>query len=48
LADALRRGVPLPQNAAADARHVATAAVHGLQYPLPGDCTHTATAALRP
>src|SRR5947209_18434334 len=32
LAAALLRDVPLPQRAAADALHIATAAVHGMQY----------------
>lgn len=48
LADALLRDVPLPQKAAADALHIATAAVHGMQYLLTWNCTHIANAALRP
>jgi hypothetical protein len=48
LADALLRDVPLPQKAAADALHIATAAVHGMQYLLTWNCTHLANAALRP
>src|SRR5688572_19684347 len=47
LAEALLRGVPLPQKAAADALHIATAAVHGMQYLLTWNCTHIANAALR-
>jgi predicted nucleic acid-binding protein len=48
LADALMRGVPLPEKAAADALHIATAAVHGMQYLLTWNCTHIANVALRP
>jgi hypothetical protein len=48
LADALLRDVPLPQKAASDALHIATAAVHGMQYLLTWNCTHIANVTLRP
>jgi hypothetical protein len=48
LAEALLRDVPLPRKAAADALHIATAAVHGMQYLLTWNCTHIANAVLRP
>ena len=48
LAEALMRDVPLPEKAAADALHIATAAVHGMQYLLTWNCTHIANVALRP
>src|SRR5439155_12006230 len=48
LADALLRDVPLPQKAAADALHIATAAVHGMQYLLTWNCTHIANVVFRP
>lgn len=48
LAEALVRGVPLPEKAAADALHIATAAVHGMQYLLTWNCAHIANVALRP
>jgi predicted nucleic acid-binding protein len=48
LAEALMRGVPLPAKAAADALHIATAAVHGMQYLLTWNCTNIANVALRP
>ena len=48
LAEALMRGVPLPQKAAADSLHIATAAVHGMQYLLTWNCAHLANVALRP
>jgi predicted nucleic acid-binding protein len=48
LAEALARAVPIPPRAAADAVHIATAAVHGMQYLLTWNCTHIANAALRP
>jgi hypothetical protein len=47
LAEALVRDVPLPDKAAADALHIATAAVHGMQYLLTWSCTHFANVALR-
>lgn len=48
LAEALARGVPLPERAAADALHVATAAVHGVRYLLTWNRAHLANVALRP
>ena len=48
LAEALMRGVPLPEKAAADALHIATAAVHGMHYLLTWNCTHIANVSLRP
>lgn len=48
LADALVREVPLPPRAAADALHIATAAVHGMNYLLTWNCTHIANATFRP
>ncbi len=48
LAEALMRGVPLPEKAAADSLHIATAAVHGMQYLLTWNCTHIANVAFRP
>ncbi len=48
LAEALMRDVPLPEKAAADSLHIATAAVHGMQYLLTWNCTHIANVALRP
>jgi hypothetical protein len=48
LAGALVRDVPLPAKAAADALHIATAAVHGMHYLLTWNCTHIANVALRP
>ena len=47
LATALMRGVPLPAKAAADTLHIATAAVHGIQYLLTWNCTHIANVVLR-
>src|SRR5262245_55107615 len=47
LARALLDGVPLPVRATADALHIATAAVHGMDYLLTWNCTHIANAALR-
>ena len=37
------RDVPLPEKAAANALHIATAAVHGMQYLLTWNCTHITT-----
>ena len=48
LTEALLRDVPLPAKAAADAVHIATAAVHGLQYLLTWNCRHISNATLRP
>lgn len=48
LAEALLRGVPLPEKAAADALHIATAAVHGMLYLLTWNCKHIANVTLRP
>jgi hypothetical protein len=47
LAEALVRGVPLPEQAAADALHIAITAVHGVEYLLTWNCTHIANVALR-
>ena len=48
LAEALLRDVPLPEKAAADAVHIATAAVHGIDYLLTWNCTHIANVTFRP
>jgi hypothetical protein len=48
LAEVLARTVPIPPRAAADAVHIATAAVHGMQYLLTWNCTHIANVVLRP
>ncbi len=48
LAESLIREVPLPLKAASDALHIATAAVHGIQYLLTWNCTHIANVVLRP
>src|SRR5262249_1254707 len=48
LAEALLRDVPLPGKAAADAVHIATAAVHGIDYLLTWNCTHIANVTFRP
>jgi hypothetical protein len=48
LAEALLEGVPLPERAAADALHIAIAAVHGLDYLLTWNCTHIANVTFRP
>jgi hypothetical protein len=48
LAQALMRGVPLPERAAADSVHIATAAVHGMDYLLTWNCNHIGNATLRP
>lgn len=48
LAEELTRTVPIPARAAADAVHIATAAVHGMQYLLTWNCTHIANVVLRP
>jgi predicted nucleic acid-binding protein len=43
----LQKG-PLPQKAAADALHIAVAAVHGLEFLLTWNCKHIANAEMRP
>jgi hypothetical protein len=48
LAAALVRDVPLPAKAVSDALHIATAALHGMQYLLTWNCTHIANVVLRP
>jgi predicted nucleic acid-binding protein len=48
LAEELVRTVRIPARAAADAVHIATAAVHGMQYLLTWNCTHIANVVLRP
>ena len=48
LAAALLREVPLPARAAADALHIAVAAVNGVAYLVTWNCTHIANATLRP
>jgi predicted nucleic acid-binding protein len=48
LAEALLREVPLPDKAVSDALHIATAAVHGLDYLLTWNCTHIANVTFRP
>ena len=48
LAAALLDEVPLPVKAATDARHIAVAAVNGVEYLLTRNCRHIAKPALRP
>lgn len=48
LATALLGEVPLPARAAADALHIAVAAVNGVSYLVTWNCTHIANATLRP
>jgi len=48
LARALAKALQLPQRAAADAVHVATAACHGMEFLLTWNSTHIANAELRP
>ena len=48
LADALVRGIPLPAKAAADAIHIAIAAVNGIAFLLTWNCRHIANVTLRP
>ena len=48
LAAALLREVPLPERAAADALHIAVAAVNGVSFLVTWNCTHIANATLRP
>ncbi|MGL4464908.1 MAG: type II toxin-antitoxin system VapC family toxin [Planctomycetia bacterium] len=47
LTDSLLNFVPLPKKAAADAEHIAYAAVHGVDYLLTWNCRHLANARLR-
>lgn len=44
LADALSTKLALPEKAAADASHIAIAAVHGMHFLLTWNCTHIANA----
>ena len=48
LAEALGAGVPLPENAAIDALHIAVAAVNGVEYLLTWNCKHIAHPSMRP
>lgn len=48
LARALAKALQLPQRAAADALHVATAACHGIEFLPTWNSTHIANAELRP
>lgn len=48
LAAELLRSVPLPDRALADAVHIATAAVHGMDLLLTWNCRHIANPVLRP
>ncbi len=47
LAKSLVQQVPLPEQATADALHIAISAVHGMDYLLTWNCTHIANASLR-
>ena len=47
LAQELVARVPLPENAAVDAVHIALAIVHGMDYLLTWNCAHIANAFLR-
>lgn len=47
LAESLIEIGPIPQKAAIDAVHIATAAVHGVDYLLTWNCRHIANAAMR-
>ncbi|MBX9583728.1 MAG: type II toxin-antitoxin system VapC family toxin [Gemmataceae bacterium] len=47
LARDLATSLPLPARAVNDAAHIATAAVHAVEYLLTRNCTHLANAALR-
>ncbi|HWE37834.1 MAG TPA: type II toxin-antitoxin system VapC family toxin [Isosphaeraceae bacterium] len=47
LARTLLDRVPLPARAEADALHIATAVLHGMDYLLTWNCTHIANATLR-
>ncbi|MDQ3557329.1 MAG: type II toxin-antitoxin system VapC family toxin [Gemmatimonadota bacterium] len=48
LSRALVQRGPLPSKAAADALHIAIAAVHGAEYLLTWNCKHIANAEMRP
>ncbi|MBS0260763.1 MAG: type II toxin-antitoxin system VapC family toxin [Planctomycetes bacterium] len=48
LAETLITSLAIPPRAAADAVHIATAAVHGMQYLLTWNCTHIANVTFRP
>jgi predicted nucleic acid-binding protein len=48
LALALLQQVPLPEKAVADATHIATAAVHGVDLLVTWNCRHIANPVLRP
>jgi hypothetical protein len=48
LAQGLLDGTPIPAAAAADALHVAIAAVHRMDFLLTWNCTHIANAVMRP
>jgi predicted nucleic acid-binding protein len=48
LAQYFAEKVPLPERAAADALHIATAVRHGIDYLLTWNCKHIANAELRP
>jgi hypothetical protein len=48
LAEALIRDLSLPVRAAADALHIALAAVNGMDFLITWNCTHIANAANRP
>nr|VFK21785.1 MAG: hypothetical protein BECKLPF1236A_GA0070988_103167 [Candidatus Kentron sp. LPFa]VFK35019.1 MAG: hypothetical protein BECKLPF1236C_GA0070990_103227 [Candidatus Kentron sp. LPFa] len=48
LARVLIENVPLPPRAQVDAFHIAITAIHGIEYLLTWNCTHSHNAALRP
>lgn len=48
LGRSLLREAALPAKAAADALHIALAAVHGMDYLLTWNCAHIANATMRP
>jgi len=48
LGQAFIRQAALPSKAAADALHIALAAVHGMDFLLTWNCTHIANATMRP
>ncbi len=48
LAQGLMRHVPLPEKAEVDSLHIATAAVHGIEYLVTWNCKHIANPSLRP